>query len=173
MLGGVAAVALIPLSASALQVTVAAGGSLYEITMFPGNYNSNPLLLQSNPWWGSQSLSQEFAAAVGNGLGLTPGIPLPSIGTAGVGPLFAYATGRTGFFNIPVTRSSLYYEVGSLTSGVVSNFPQTRSGFGSTLIPYAVAREVPAPLPLLGVAAAFSFSRRLRSRIRRSATVDS
>jgi len=77
-----------------------------------------------------------------------------------------------------VTNNALFYELGTgLVVGIVTfsslNIP--RFGLVSTMLPYATTKEVfvfvPGPLPLLGASAAFGFSRRLRSRIRRSTTV--
>ena len=75
-----------------------------------------------------------------------------------------------------MTNNALFYELGTgLVVGIVTfsslNIP--RFGLVSTMLPYATTKEVfvPGPLPLLGAGAAFGFSRRLRSRIRRSTTV--
>jgi hypothetical protein len=55
-----------------------------------------------------------------------------------------------------------WYTTGSATlSDITSTFTQTAT---------PVTNQVPAPLPLLGAGAAFGFSRRLRSRIKTSAT---
>jgi hypothetical protein len=186
VLGGVAAMALLPVSASAFQAVV--GGKTYAVSTFTGSYSTNAskFALPANggqmPWWGNQSLATQFAAAVADGLGLTPGFSIPGIsGVTGVGPLFAASTGTIPFFGTPVTNNSLYYQVGTITSGTypfdgLPPLPVPRSGSLSALVPYAVATEVvtqsvPAPLPLLGAGAAFGFSRRLRSRIRRTTTV--
>lgn len=185
VLGGVAVVVLLPVSASALQ-TVVVGGKTYEVDIFTGSYSANASKFAlpptgQMPWWGSQSLATQFATAVGAGLGLTPGFLLPIVGTAGVGPLFAASTGTLPFVGTPVTNNSLYYQAGTITSGTFPfggfpPLPVPQSGPFSALVPYAIATEVvpqsvPAPLPLLGAGAAFGFSRRLRSRIRRSTTV--
>lgn len=180
VLGGVALAVLLPVSASAFQTVV--GGKTYEVSTFTGSYsaNSGRFTIAEMPWFGNQSLATQFAAAVGAGLGLTPGIPLPGVGTAGVGPLFAASTGTLPFIGTPVTNNSLYYQFGAI-SGTYPFSPLPpltvpQSGPLSALVPFAVAREVvaqsvPAPLPLLGAGAAFGFSRRLRSRIQRSTTV--
>lgn len=184
-LGGLAAVSLMAGTASAFQAEV--GGTTYEVTTFRGSYSANAsrFALPSNdgqmPWWENQNLATQFAAAVADGLGLTPGIVLPLLGRAAVGPLFATATDSAvviGEVPIAVTRNSLYYQLGLTTTGTypIRNFPPLpipQSGFASDSLPYAVATEVrtpsvPAPLPLVGVGAAFGFSRRLRSRIKRS-----
>jgi hypothetical protein len=44
----------------------------------------------------------------------------------------------------------------------------TRTIARATLIPAAGSASVPGPLPILGVAAAFGFSRKLRERIKDS-----
>jgi hypothetical protein len=72
VLGGVAAVALMPVSASAFQAVV--GGRTYEMSTFTGSYsaNSGRFTTAEMPWFGNQSLATQFAAGVADGLGLTP-----------------------------------------------------------------------------------------------------
>jgi hypothetical protein len=147
------------------------------VSTFSGSYslNTGRFTTAEMPWFGNQSLATRFASAVGAGLGLTPGIVLP-----GVGPLFAASTGNLPFITSPVINNSLYYQVGAI-SGTYPFSPLPpltvpQSGSLSALVPYAVAREViaqsvPAPCRCSGPGAAFGFSRRLRSRIRRSTAV--
>jgi hypothetical protein len=142
--------------AQALVVTV--DNQQWDVTTFEGTYNNNIPLLQSQEWWDIQATAEKFASAVGNGLNF-PNL----LGTAG--PYFAFSEGQ---FNLGllgtvrwVNRSAAIEILG--TSTISPSFPVSRS----TNLTWATAtRAVPGPLPILGVAAAFGFSRKLRKRIK-------
>jgi hypothetical protein len=178
VLGGVVAVALLPVSAYAFQVVVA--GQTYEMSKFTGSYNINAGMFAlppggMMPWYGNEALANQFAAAVGPGLGLNVDFAIPGLGKVATGPLFSYSIG-SGLLGLQVTNNALYYELTTpllIETGTFSPLNIPRSGLVSTILSYATAKEVfvPGPLPLLGVGAAFGFSRRLSSRIRRSTTV--
>jgi hypothetical protein len=136
-----------PTEAQALIVNV--GGTNYNVSTFVGNYNVNAsrFTVGEMPWFGNSSLAQQFAAALGTGLGLPN-----SFGNAG--PMFAYSA------------NSSYAGVWVYVSTSAANAVPT----SSVNLTYAVASQapstaVPGPLPLFGAAAAFGWSRRLRSRI--------
>jgi hypothetical protein len=84
-----AAISLSPGSAQAIVVNV--GGVQYDVTTFNGSYNDNtskfalPPAPGVMPWWGSQSLAQQFAAALGGNLGL-PNNDFIDIGLSSVAP---------------------------------------------------------------------------------------
>ena len=158
----VAVAGLMPISASAFQAVVV-GDKTYEVSKFFGSYNSNKgkFTAAEMPWFGSQGLARDFATAVGNKLG---------VGFFGEGPLFAYST--LGFFGTVVSTINAI----NIVDFTISPFPIPPG----LRVNYAIAKEVvpppapptesvPAPLPLMGAGVAFSFSRRLRSRIQRSA----
>jgi hypothetical protein len=145
-----------PAEASTSQVTV--NGTTYDVTTFTGTYNANNAkfnTLANNglmPWWGNESLAEQFAAAVGTSLG-TP--------VAGAfGPSFAHKIENPGF---------AVYATGEVFSppNSVFNYAFTINETGTyataTLAPPPAG--VPGPLPLFGAAAAFGMSRRLRRRI--------
>lgn len=151
---GIAVLTFMPASASAVQVVVS--GKTYEVKTFTGTANANAGKFSTAfmPWFGNQSLATTFANAVGSQLGLT--------GIFSRGPFFAYSR-STGFFPFLNTTNNSVFS--SLIGKAVTGIPILRSISTS----YAEAiEEVPGPLPLLGVGAAFGFSRRLRCRIRRS-----
>jgi hypothetical protein len=155
---GIAALTFMPASASAVQVVVS--GLTYEVKTFTGTANANAgkFTTAFMPWFGNQSLATTFATAVGSQLG-TPNL---FIG----GPLFTYSrTTRVPVLSFLNTTNNSVFQ--SATSTTVTGIPVLRS-LSAT---YAEATEVPGPLPLLGVGAAFGFSRRLRCRIRRSNSV--
>ncbi|MBM5818317.1 MAG: hypothetical protein FJ083_17645 [Cyanobacteria bacterium K_Offshore_surface_m2_239] len=133
-------------SVSAAIFTV--GGQQYDITTFAGTYTTDTAKFNtasnggSMPWWGNPTLADDFATTVKESLGL------PFFGV--YGPFFADEASGVSV--------SVSYWSGTLESNLVS---------GSASWTYAQARlvEVPGPLPLLGAAAAFNMSRRLRRRI--------
>ena len=85
-----AAISLSPGSAQAYVVTV--GGVQYDVTTFTGTYNDNTSKFETAanngvmPWWGSQSLAGQFAAAVAGGLGF----PNAPNGISDQSPYFGY-----------------------------------------------------------------------------------
>ena len=100
------------------------------------------------PWWGDENKAIDFASQVFDQLleGTTPGNS----------PLFAYeviGSDVNGWSSDILNPNSLYFE----TFGTVAT------------VKYAVAKEVsavPGPLPILGIYTAFTFTRRLRRRLR-------
>jgi autotransporter-associated beta strand protein len=77
---------LIQPSAQADQVAVTIGANTYWITYDELSYDSNPEKFNTSamPWWGDSSLTNQFATAVGDKLGV------PVFGT--YGPLFGWTT---------------------------------------------------------------------------------
>ena len=151
-----AAISLSPGSAQAFVVTVS--GQQYDVTTFTGTYNSNTIKFQTAanggmmPWWGSPTLSQDFAAAVANSLGT------PNYGGV-YGPIFGYK------YSSPTVNGKIYNNTTHLVANAAPGPTETRTWAQATLYtPPAAA--VPAPLPLFGTAAAFGFSRKLRKRIK-------
>ncbi|MFM1902002.1 MAG: hypothetical protein RLZZ216_2578 [Cyanobacteriota bacterium] len=136
----------------ALVVNV--GGEDWDVTTFTGSYDANTSIFATAgnggvmPWWGDSSLANQFTIAVGNGLGL-PNVEGPET----FGPYF----GRD-FRSTPL--SGVFFSLfdgADLLAGSVS---------GLANHPWAQATHVPVsyPLPVLGAAAAFGFSRKLMKR---------
>jgi hypothetical protein len=128
----------------------------YDVTTFTGSYNSNTNIFANlpapgvMPWWGSAGVASQFTAAVGTSLG-------SAINGGFAGPIFAYGKSTN-------VDGKAYF------SGGVNQF---NSDPNSTWDVYAQATLVsppaasaPAPLPLLGAAAACGYSRQLRKRIK-------
>jgi hypothetical protein len=127
------------------------------------------------PWFGTD-FADEFSQAVGLSLGLpnelfctpflNPCYGHPSQGGAPVSsaPLFSwftnYTVGDGGVF-IDYVVSSVYINDGSQFVGVNEVLV-----LENTSMTWAKATLVPAPLPILGVAAAFRASRRLKRRVK-------
>jgi hypothetical protein len=149
-----AAITLNPGQAEAYVVTV--GGVQYDVTTFTGSYDDNaskfkqPVDGGQMPWWTStgNATAIAFATAVGNYFG----------------PNTYYAWNDQGAGYIqPSIRFNVILWTGSSYTG-------TGVAAGTSLR-YAVASRfdpLPGPLPLLGAAAAFGFSRKLRTRIQTS-----
>ena len=146
--------------AQALVVTV--GGQQWDVTTFTGSYSANTTKFNTAasggqmPWWGSSTTANAFATAVG-----------AQLGTQGTGgPLFGWRNATTS--QVGVSQMKLV-EAGSPFDGTVGfNAPK------SVTYTYAqadLATPVPGPLPALGAAAAFGYSRTLRKRIKATKAV--
>jgi hypothetical protein len=135
--------------ASAVVVNV--GGNSYDVTVLNTSYDVSTSLFQlppsgSMPWWGDDALASEFAAQVYNSLG--------SGWDADYGPVFAHSQSLSQVLGLTQSLSNPLDQID------VS--PAT-----STPVTYAIATTpVPGPLPLFGAAAAFGWSRQLRSRLK-------
>ena len=145
------------LSAGQAQaVGVNVGGQNWTVTTFQGSYNANsakfatPPAPGRMPWWGSGALASQFATAVDSALGF------PNF--SGVaGPLFGVMIAAN-----ETSVNSCYWDgfVDCATNvGPLNN--TTFTWAQADLVP-----PVPGPLPALGAAAAFGFSRKLRQRIK-------
>jgi hypothetical protein len=140
--------------AQALVVTV--NSQQWDVTTFTGSYNNNTALIQSQVWWNNFDLAGQFATAVFTNLG-TPN-SIPSGSTAGpAGPFFAFTEANGG----SVINARVYSD----TSKSVINRPLSPNS-GANVWAQAYLVNVPGPLPALGAAVAFGFSRKLRKRIK-------
>jgi hypothetical protein len=148
-----------PQAARALNVVVQ--GTTYDLQLYSGSYTSNPSFFQSTasggrmPWWGNPSLADDLAGQLANGLS-----PTYADGDPVEGPLFA-----TAFHGLSIGSeiTSSFFDLSTLG---ITDVVTTGSFDSSSTLSYAVvAAPAPAPLPILGVAAGFSASRRLRRRV--------
>jgi hypothetical protein len=163
-----AALSLCPGKAEAFVVSV--DNVDYDVTTFTGFYDANASKFQTPanggemPWWGNETLAKQFATAVGTNLGL------PFIGKRG--PFFAISTGilqgrsgasrNTQFASYDTTYGNpgiVYVSGASDSSWTWASVVQATLNTRSTT-------DVPAPLPIFGVAAAWGSSRQLRKRIK-------
>lgn len=158
--------------AQALSVNVNVGGMDYEVTTFVGRYNDNPGIFNQTdmPWWGNQLLAEQFAAAVGTRSSFgTPNNP--SVGAGG--PLFAFSLTNRGFVR---SRLAAVEPEGLILTSVERRgtgpwtFSVLCTATSCSSAPAAPSSSVPGPLPVLGLAVAFGFSRQLRKRIKASAS---
>ena len=153
----------------AKALTVSVGGFVYDVTTFTGSYNDNVSKFATSanggvmPWFGwpleTGHLNSSFAVAVGNSFGAMNLTDFPnSLGGYGVGPFFAYSVDSI---------HARAYPDSSLHAFVLGN-SQVHTWAQATLIgpTGGAGANVPGPLPILGLAAAFGFSRKLRKRIK-------
>jgi hypothetical protein len=102
------------------------------------------------PWWGPETLAEQFRTQVGSGLGF------PNF-DATHGPLFAWSVRLdNGNINACFVLSSNDSGCGQAATNDVRTYAQAAQ----------VSASVPGPLPALGAAAAFGFSRKLRKLIK-------
>ena len=173
-------------------VTPASQAGTYTISFVTGTYATVKTALQGQQWWGQSSLAAQLATALA-GTKVSCGNPsLTLLGTCtdqtlgangqtvssvsgnkDVGYLFAWgeATILPGDLDIPGVNWSSTLAPGYMTStsNLSSQGTQVRTWAVGSFVP-APGAPTPGPLPLVGAAAAFGFSRRLRSRINKSAT---
>ena len=158
--------------AQAVVVTVdlgqGAGPQQWNVTTFVGSYITNsakfatPPAPGRMPWWGREALARQFTTAVNVAFGY------PNF-EGNAGPLFGWRNQPSQPTNIEVC---LRYTPGTSTSCNTN----VNSGPSDSLALYTWAQAdlvppVPGPLPALGAAAAFGFSRKLRQRIKVSNAV--
>ena len=158
--GATLALAAAPLTAlPARAVAVTVSGNSYDILTTSRAYSDDPSLFNPAlmPWYSGDpldnGLAYDFALAVFNQLGTNSYPPLPGSG----GPLFAYAVDANSVFAVfqDTNDQAIQNEI-QVSPNQVYNFAYLNSTPPTT--------NVPGPLPLIGVAAAFRWSRTLRSR---------
>jgi len=164
----------------ARAVIVNVDGQDWDVTTFSGSYAVMPskFNLPSNggvmPWWGQQALAQSFARAVGSALGFPNITPDPS--HRRTSPYFTSWNDYYGACQEPPAGSGPEY---CATHGSVMSNWSTDGTSGVGVLAFAtydgpyifaqanlITNAAPGPLPALGVAAAFGYSRKLRKRIK-------
>lgn len=153
----------------------------YTIGWITGTWSSvGAQVSAASPWWGDTNLSGTLAAMLASSQ-VFSGPP-----NALVPPLVTQTNTFTNFLtptNV-VNANVLFASSSSASLGGIVNGSFWSPSTGATAPAFLVDQntsltwavgsfvpdKVPAPLPLVGAAAAFGFSRRLRSRINKSAT---
>ena len=160
VVGAILALAATPLTALPVgAVAISVSGNSYDVLTTSRAYNDDPSLFTPAlmPWFSSDpldnGLAYDFAQAVFKQLGTNSYPPFPGSG----GPLFAYAVDRSTVFAVfqDANDQAIQNEI-QVSPSQVYNFAYFNSTPPTT--------NVPGPLPLIGVAAAFRWSRTLRSR---------
>jgi hypothetical protein len=140
-------------AANAADATVTIDGTDYTISTYTGALSyilANPSLY-SLPWFSSYETAEAFSTAVNTQTGMTQEVNT-ELGDIVLGPIFSYsATGESYTWYNDLSGSFPFtFDPDATYTYAVVNAP---------------AAATPGPLPLLGAAAAFSASRRLRHRI--------
>jgi hypothetical protein len=121
---------LVSTQAHAQIATVSVGGITYELSTFVGSYGSNPLLFQSQPWWGSSSTALNFANA------LAP-VTVPN------SPLYLFAFGSSSRIDVAVAAN-----FGSSTgSNTYVGLTTVASSHSSIYEPYVTATRSASSVP--------------------------
>jgi hypothetical protein len=184
---GAAAIVSAPDRALAMNPVILTGqipssnNGVYSIQYISGPWSTvGPQVIANSQWWGDSNLASTLTVALGNSP--TPIFPNPVPGGSFVGNSFTDALGNSfpnsnllfasstgSFLGTPLV-------LGATTNGTMYNSSGNFTVLTGTSYNWAVATKaplpgsiVPGPLPLVGAAAAFGFSRRLRSRIKKSA----
>jgi hypothetical protein len=161
--------------AQALVVNV--DGQDWDVTTFTGSYNANSSKFATAanggvmPWWGDRSLAQSFLFAVRGLLGYPNGANSfspdfafrknPGCLGPGCGPVVGIQPAM-GALSFTTNVSG-----GMWSDAILLTTPVTWAQANLYTSP---APAVPSPLHALGAAAAFSFSRKLRKRIKASSS---
>ena len=147
----------------------------WDVTTFEGSFYNNTLqfALPANdgvmPWWGSQIAAEAFANAVRNQLPPSINCDTCEPPTTG-GPFFGYGTGEP---SQPIQYSYFQYPTSNPELGGAVSTYQPGSFVSVWAQAAPAATTVPGPLPALGAAAAFGFSRKLRKLLKASGSVSS
>jgi hypothetical protein len=148
----------------AQAIIVNVNGLDYDVTTFTGTYNDNPSKFATAanggvmPWWGNSSLAYDFALAVGSSLGYWHPNDYPDNG-----PDFAY-----GYDDTQHGHALPGWWWNGNFNFVGSSGQRTFDNTVWAQVAPASSAAVPGPLPALGAAAAFGYSRKLRQRINRN-----
>lgn len=153
-------------------VVVSVGGQYWDVTTFTGSYNDHKSKFNTAanggvmPWWpdtGGWGASIAFAGALGDKLGY-PNVFNYGAFTFTTGPAFSY-----GFHDSSNVANDKFY-VKAIVYDKTINGLLDYNFFDKTNhhVTWAQATPVPAPLPMMSVAAALYCSRKIRKRIRSS-----
>jgi hypothetical protein len=158
-----AAMALGALTAGQAQaVVVNVNGLDYDVTTFTGTYNDNPSKFATPanggvmPWWGNSSLAYGLALALGSSLGYWH--PINDNPDNGPDFAFRYDDTQHGHTLPGWWWNGNFNFVGSSSQRTFDNTVWAQ-------VAPASSAAVPGPLPALGAAAAYGYSRKLRERI--------
>jgi hypothetical protein len=147
-------------------------------TGFQGNYNSSSLPTTGGNRIESNQNGTNFFMRVGTN-GSSSGINVVQSSTP-INVEYFYVQGDISLENVaPSTTDVVDFLDASLgnrgctstCTGFIQTSNETPITFSWTNINFSEIEPVPSPIPLTGALAAFNFSRKIRSRIRKSATL--
>ena len=158
------------------------GGQDWDVTTFTGSYNeltgkfAQPPAPGLMPWWGSHDTAREFATKVGTFFDPPPGQYSLN---GSYGPLFAYELTSPLYHSYGTTvdaQAMPYFKTPFIVIWEPSRRTEWRKDSAAVWAQATLftppepppAAAAPGPLPALGAAAAFGFSRKLRKRIKGS-----
>jgi hypothetical protein len=169
LLAAMAVGALTAGQAQAVVVNIPSPYNLeFDVTTFTGSYYDNKakFALPSAglmPWWESEINGQLLARLLARWSQDLLGYPNAS---GQYGPIFAWSFDE----NNPLAIGVAYDKYPETHSTYLTYTPASDTATWAQVVPaQAPAPSVPGPLPALGVAAGFGFSRKLRKRINRRA----
>ena len=139
--------------------TIDDGGTTYEISLKTDTFaNAFPSPSTTNMfWWNSYGDARDAMFAVDTAFGTTTN---SGVSSQLVGPFFGFLQIRSGDI-VAVAKNPL-----ALTGSYLNAHSPNVVYTWATSSVYAPSASVPGPLPILGLAAAFGFSRKLRKRIK-------
>lgn len=157
-------------SASCLVVVE---GQTYEIKTVNTAFSAQDLgFWQLQPWWSPATTAGAFQVALGWGLGL----PNDFTPNPYEGPVFGMKLVSNGYYNqnegVCIFESCVFgtfleASINSISgNGLLHDVNSPRIYAYTNGSPIDPPTNVPGPLPLLGAAAAWNYSRRLRKRIK-------
>lgn len=151
------------------------GTNYYNVLLFQGtlaDFLASPLIPPSttNPWWTDSALAGAFATAYYNAAPSTlQYLDDEVLGTTELGPLFYSNTNTFVAYNTnqqaPDFGGTAFIQTGTCNTGVAFDCSGVMVSPPLWAYVQPAPPAVPAPLPLLGATAAFSFSRKLRRRV--------
>jgi hypothetical protein len=165
----IGAALLLQANPSHALTTITVGGTAYDVDYFSGSLSdllASPIAPPSAsfPWFANVSLAEDFAnilfAAEGNSSlqTIVDNSPTNPDGVLSLGPLFL--TSPTAFVAYNSATSIASPFTCDVANAIECQIPTLNWAYVQPATP-----PVPAPLPLLGATAAFSFSRKLRRRV--------
>ena len=132
---------------------VTVNGNTFTLTTVEGSFNDNEALLESQPWWLDEALTDAFATELQGGLGF------PHVGSGNLGPLFAWSEAPT--FVVAKTWRQSDSSLQELSFGR----DQTTFVSGAVVSPLTWTVVVPEPATIaLGGAGLLLFAAKRRRR---------
>ena len=141
-----AVISFSPQEARALVVTV--NSTQYDVTMFRGSLDNSSGKFSSGsmPWYGNTTLAENFAAAVGAGLGY--------VNDSVNSPFFATSTNSSG-------QVYMSYTFINNPSGMYGGIIRSSQSYY-----WAEAVPVPGTVPILAIPVVVVYCRKLKQRIK-------